>query len=285
MKRLILLVGMLILMALVVGGYCLYNAQWNATHYVTERTVYDAPPLRNDAQLADDVVAEKNPAFDETLVDSRPIGDWQVNASAAVVRLDCPVVKPDAEADMLVLRRSYKEAIDAAKQLHSDLLPSANMLAGAAKQFDDGLYAALDLACFRGELGLAPSAPDWAFAVLAELPQTSPARAFLAAALELAGRKTELGACDRKAKDDWLAKFEQNKAASKPISFYDWTPELEQVWRFESHQLGSSRYVIAVDEFADVELAGTNVPTRQELRDACEHCQSKEEIVRRLTGR
>ena len=159
MKHLILLVGMLILMALVVGGYCLYNAQWNATHYVTERTVYDAPPLRNDAQLADDVVAEKNPAFDETLVNSRPIGDWQVNASAAVVRLDCPVVKPDAEADMLVLRRSYKEAIDAAKQLHSDLLPSANMLAGAAKQFDDGLYAALDLACFRGELGLATSAP------------------------------------------------------------------------------------------------------------------------------
>ena len=199
---------------------------------MTEHSEYHAPPPRDDEPLVDDVLAEKNPAFDESLVDSRPIGDWQINASAAVVRLDCPMVKPDAEAAMLELRPSYRAAMTAAGDLRFNLLPSANMLDGAAKQFDDGLYAALDLACFRGELGLAPAAPDWAAAVLGQLPKTSPARPFLAAALELAGKGAELTAAERNAKDGWLAEFDENKAASKPISFYDWTPELTQVWRF-----------------------------------------------------
>ncbi len=66
----------------------------------------------------------------------------------------------------------------------------------------------------------------------AQLPQTSPARPFLAAALELAGKQTELAAAERTAKDKWLAEFEASEVASKPIGFYDWTPELVQVWRF-----------------------------------------------------
>ena len=53
----------------------------------------------------------------------------------------------------------------------------------------------------------------------------------------------------------------------------------------ESWQLGRSRYVIAVDEFAEIELAGSNVLTREELRDACDRYQTKEEIVRGLSGR
>jgi len=245
----ILFVG-LVIAGLAAGGYGLYDAWWHATHFVTEHSEYHAPPVRDDAQLADDILAEKNPAFDEALVDSRPIGDWQINASAAVVRLDCPMVKPDAEAAMLVLRPSYRAAMTAAGDLRFNLLPSANMLDGAAKQFDDGLYAALDLACFRGELGLAPAAPDWAAAVLAQLPKTSPARPFLAAALELAGKEVELTAAEPQAKDRWLAEFEENKAASKPIAFYDWMPELKQVWRFYrflQHEFPQDRLAIPRD--------------------------------------
>ncbi len=40
-----------------------------------------------------------------------------------------------------------------------------------------------------------------------------------------------------------------------------------------------------VDEFAEFELSGSNVLTRQELRAACDRGQTKEEIVRILTGR
>ena len=128
--------------------------------YTTEETEYHAPPPEPDKALANDRLEEKKPAFDETLIDSRPLGDWEVNASAAVVRLDCPTIKPDVEGDLLVLRPSYAEAMRPEAQAGRNVLPSANLLDGAAKQFDDGLYAAVDLACYRGELGLAPAAPD-----------------------------------------------------------------------------------------------------------------------------
>ena len=64
------------------------------------------------------------------------------------------------------------------------------------------------------------------------LPPKSPARPFLAAALELAGKPAKLAAAEKAEKDRLLAEFQQDKAASKPIAFYDWTPELTQVWRF-----------------------------------------------------
>jgi hypothetical protein len=251
MKRTFIVVALVVLI-MVVGGIDAYYTWWDSAvnepqerfiaetkqkqprteTYVTEWNEYHAPPANDEVPLTDDVLAEKNPRFDETLVDSRTIDGWQVNASAAVVRLDSPMIKPDADGAMLVLRKSYSLAALTARATHRHLLPSANMLDGAAKQFDDGLYAALDLACFQGKLGLSPSAPDWAAAVLAQLPAASPARPFLAAALELAGKSVDLTPAQRTAKDRWLAEFEGNEVASKPIGFYDWTPELKQVFRF-----------------------------------------------------
>ncbi len=53
----------------------------------------------------------------------------------------------------------------------------------------------------------------------------------------------------------------------------------------ESWQLGRSRYVIPVDEFAKFELSGLTALTREKLRAACDRYQTKEAIVRGLTGR
>jgi hypothetical protein len=106
------------------------------------------------------------------------------------------------------------------------------MLDGTAKQFDDGLYAALDLACFEGELGIAPGSPDFIRAVFEKLPAGSAARPFLAAALRLADVKVPLNADEETARDEFLADFERDQARSKPISFYTWTEELQNVWRF-----------------------------------------------------
>ncbi len=231
MKRVIVLMVCVAAALVAAASYGVYCAWWNANYFETEHDEYQAPP-RDDLQLVNDRLAEKRPAFDDKLVNSRPLGAWELNASAAVIRLDCPMIMPDSDREMLVLRPSYADAIKAAKDCHLDLLPSANTLDGAAKQFDDGLYAALDLACFRGEIGFAPAAPAWAAAVLQRLPNQSPARPFLAAALELAGKTFDLAAAERQEKDRLLAQFEQDQAASKPISFYIWTPELRQVWRF-----------------------------------------------------
>jgi hypothetical protein len=105
-------------------------------------------------------------------------------------------------------------------------------LDGAAKQFDDGLYAAVDLACYRGELGVGPAVPDVIRAIFDKQPAKSPARPLLAAALELAGRKAPLPPDEESAKQSLLRAFEADQPRSKPLGFYDWTPELKQVWRF-----------------------------------------------------
>jgi hypothetical protein len=247
MKRWIILFVAVAAAVAAVGAYAVYRSWWNAAYYVVETEQYDPPPEHADLPLADDLLDRQKPPFDATLIDSRPLGDWQLNASAAVLRLDCPMIKPDSEGAMLVLRPSYADAIKAAKRSGLALLPSANLLDGAARQFDDGLYAALDLACFRGDLTPIPAAPGWAAAVFQRLPANSTARPFLAAALELAGQPVQLSGYEQRDKKVWLDGFEKNKTASKPIGFYDWTPELKQVWRF---------YRFLQHEFNDRELAG-----------------------------
>ena len=213
-----------------------YAVWWLVTHDIVTRTEYHETPPRDDLNLVDDVLEDKNPAFDEDLIDSRPIHqhghNWEVNASAAVIRLDCPAIKPDVEPDLLDLHASYTQAAEAAKRHGHQLLPSANMLDGAAKQFDDGLYAALDLACYRGALGLSPAPADLVEAIFEQSPPGSPARPFLAAALKLAGREMALEPEEQEVRDRHLADFRRDEARSKPISFYTWTPELETVWRF-----------------------------------------------------
>ncbi|MBN1670586.1 MAG: hypothetical protein JXR37_06115 [Kiritimatiellae bacterium] len=218
---------------------------WRVTHETVEKINYQEPEDSGEFKLKDDRLADKNPAFDPTLVDSRPLGDWEVNKSAAVIKLDCPAVKPDTETHLLDLHASYAAVARFAEERGLNLLPSANMLDGAAKQFDDGLYAALDLACFRGELGPTPAAPDLIQGLCAKLPATSPAKPFLAAALELAGRSVALSPAETKKKAALLAAFERDKARSQPISFYNWTPELRQVWRF---------YRFLQREFGETEL-------------------------------
>ena len=61
-----------------------------------------------------------------------------------------PVIKPDVEPNLLVLYPSYVQAV---KNAPGTVLPSINLIDGKAKQFDDGLYAALDQAYFdaKGE--------------------------------------------------------------------------------------------------------------------------------------
>jgi hypothetical protein len=200
--------------------------------YFIDRTEINPRPPRVKLELEDDRLEDKNPSFDAALVDSRPLGDWEINKSAVVIRLECPDILQDTGAELLVLRPSYRDAIRVARESGYDLLPSANLIDGAAKQIDDGLYAAIDLACFRGELGTGPSAPGLVQTLFDRLPQGSPARPFLAAAVGLTGKVVDLEQAEAALKEEFLNQFERDKERSKPIGFYTWTPELEEVWRF-----------------------------------------------------
>lgn len=198
--------------------------------FEVERTEYKLPAPKPDDVLTDDRLEDKQPAFDPTVVDRRPLDwqGWQLNASAAVIRLDVPMIKPDVEPKLLELFPSYAAA---ARQASAEsILPSVNLLDGKAKQFDDGLYAALDQAYYQGIDGKLQSHVAVVRRLAARVGPASPAAPFLAAGLELAGAPVEVA--DEKRKDEWLADFNRDESRSKPIGFYTWNETLAKCFRF-----------------------------------------------------
>jgi hypothetical protein len=229
-KLLILLVGIAVIAGGAIAVY--FVAIKDKVVYDVEFTDYKAPNSSDDEQLADDRLEDKKPAFDEAVVDRRPIGDdraWLLNASAAVIRLDVPPIQTDHEDRLLTLYPSYADTF----QHGSDaipVLPSLNLLDGKAKQFDDGLYAALDLAYYQGLTGKLPGHVQLIERLAERVGKNSPAAAYLSAGLELAGVKIDIA--DQPARESLLADFRAEEAASKPIGFYTWNDELEKLFRF-----------------------------------------------------
>jgi hypothetical protein len=214
---------------------------------VVEVTDYKPPPVEDDG-LADDRLEDKQTAFDPELVDRRPLGEWLVNQSEAVIRLDVPMARPDRDAELLVLRASYADALAAAKQHRSwmDTLPSVNLIDGKAKQFDDGLYAAIDQAYFQGIEGQLESHLSIVSRMLEAAGPDSAAAPYLAAGLTLGGQ--EASAADNSHRDKLVRQFQANPALAKPIGFYNWTPTLQRCWamlRFFQQPLGENDPIVA----------------------------------------
>jgi hypothetical protein len=227
------LIGPLFLVGVPVAVLALFGTAFfvvpRGETYEVEYTDYDNPEPPPGPTLEDDKLEDKNPEFDPELVDSRPLDGWEVDASAAVIRLDCPIIKPDLDPELLELHSSYAAADLDKKSLHN--LPSANLIDGANKQFDDGLFAALEVATFRGSIAAFPALPQLVQEIAAKLSSGSPARPFLAAALSLAGQNFELTDAEQSSRDTYLADFNSDELRSKPISFYNWTEELQTIWK------------------------------------------------------
>ncbi len=188
-----------------------------------EITTYTPPP-DDDGLLRDDVLDDKTPEFDPTVIDRRPDRGWVLNASAAVIRLDVPAIKPDVEPRLLVLYPSYVQAI---KDAPAKVLPSINLIDGKAKQFDDGLYAALDQAYFAGKGDALPSLLAMLKRLREKIDKRSPAADYLAAGISLAGDSANLAEPARRLANAFLA----DQVKSKPIAFYTWTPALSACFR------------------------------------------------------
>jgi hypothetical protein len=201
---------------------------WSDEGFEVEVADYRQAAPKPEDELVDDPLGEKNPPFIAGLIDRRPEGGWQLNASAAVLRLAVPMLKPDADADLLELRPSYADAMAKAPGSLT-VLPSINMIDGKAKQFDDGLFAAIELAYYNGNPRLA--SPVSVIERLKErVAPDSAASAYLAAGLEIA--RAPAKPAQANLVSSWLSRFESDAMASKPFSFYAWNPELSQAFRF-----------------------------------------------------
>jgi hypothetical protein len=231
---------LILLPALGIAGITIWSVYFNNPNspwpfrqtYETEHTEYQPPAPDPADVLVDDRLEDKKTGFDPARADPRPLGpngEWLINNSAAIFRLDVPLIKPDTEADLLVLHPSYAAAIQA-YPIREHILPSVNLIDGKAKQFDDGLYAALDQAYYQGLEGKLLSHVALVRRIYEKAGKNSPAAPFLAAGLELAGVKVECA--DEAAKQLMLRRFETNEVASKPIGFYTWNETLSRCFRF-----------------------------------------------------
>jgi hypothetical protein len=108
---------------------------------------------------------------------------------------------------------------------------SAAMLMQKAKQFDDGLYAAVELAAQRG-LGAMPGKSAWLQQWSeATKPASEMGLTVLLAAGKLGGGQPAIPGIQQKPVTDALKKFNASPVHSKPLGFYTWSPELEAIFR------------------------------------------------------
>jgi hypothetical protein len=177
-------------------------------------------------------------------------------AGAAVVRetvIDGHRVKIDMTAQVISLvipeDRSFGETREKAEPPLSPTIAqamgyghfvSASVLAAKAKQFDDGLYAAADLAA---QNGCGSYTGKKAMLVMIEqalrkepaTPQSRKARALIYAALTLGGQAAQDESAVVKEAGELQKEFLGSELRSKPIGFYTWNAELGKV--FQSDRL------------------------------------------------
>jgi hypothetical protein len=197
----------------------------------------EVEPAKVEDLLKDDRIEDKNPVFDPALIDSRPFGPkdnpWQLNLSAAVIRLDVPDLRDDRDAEgFFRLYPSYAAAAVALRNAGYDVLPSVNLIGGKAKQFDDGMYAAIDTWAVRNADEGVRSLERLIRQVMSELDPTGEPHAWLWASLEIGGlispdEQSRRPAHAKRYMEDFLAMQER----AEPVGFYTWTEDLKRAFQ------------------------------------------------------
>lgn len=210
---------------------------------------------RKSEPLQDDQLSDKHPTYDaaRTVVEEFDGCQVTLNKSASVTRL---TLQASGATDDAVRGKIFPSRAAALAALGgAPTLPSVEVVNGALKPFNDGLYAAVELAAEHGDASLVDKHQLF-LDLLAELMTRSKQGATaergpaLAAAKHIATAFTLGGdsdVVDPALVDDATAaaaKFEQAGIYSKPIGFYTWTPELEAI--FTRDRWLQSRYVPGV---------------------------------------
>jgi hypothetical protein len=111
-------------------------------------------------------------------------------------------------------------------------MTSAALLAHKAKQFDDGFYAAIELAAWQG--GSAFAGKLALLRALAEALAREPpdeATTAIEAAARLGGVAVKLPEAMEEAVSRAILEFDADPGRSKPIAFYTWSPALTAIFR------------------------------------------------------
>jgi len=194
--------------------------------------------------VEDDRIEDKNPQFDATRTVEETFDGCTVtlNKSGTVTKLDIvPFDSGDTTGEILYATRA--EAIAALQGNGQDVIPSMEVVGGAAKHVNDGVYAAIELMLQDGTedvVGKRVFLADLIDAVGAAAEGASePAKqhlnngvAFLGAALSLGGGDlSNLEPGHRSAATAKAQAFAAKPRWARAVGFYTWSEALTQVFR------------------------------------------------------
>lgn len=223
-----------------------------------ETIVTEDESSSSEPRLEDDKIEDKKPVYNDKLWFTETFDGCEVslNRSGSVAKLDVVPMSEQEQSSLGKLFRTRKEAIAAAGQGSVNLLPSMEVVNGAMKPFNDGLYAAVELAVQQGSSGLIESKQAFlgklaaglksahATASTAAAPHLERAMVYVGAALLLGGATPDItvGAL-AKAKTAADNYQKQGQLYSRPIGFYTWSKALEGIFtqdRFLQNRDGNS---------------------------------------------
>lgn len=230
---------LLLAVAPVVGSSvgCVFDGLgWNET--VTETSALFQTPVNADDQLSD-----KHPVFDPSRVVVEPYASCAatLDKSAALTKLDVVGFSGDDSTLNSALFHGY---LDAAVALSDrEIIPSMEVVEAALEPFDDGLFAAVEVAADDGSSGSPVSKRAMLNAVLAQLVATAAtgaaseqsyareAAAQIAAAISLSGDAPTAPSDVLASAASLVSAFDADPIASRPIGFYTWTSRLSDIYQ------------------------------------------------------
>ena len=206
-----------------------------------EEDVIQNSGLEGMSRIEDDRIEDKHPALDPArTVKERFVGpngcEITMNKSAAVTKLDIVPLEDGEKVLDKKLFRGRTEALAAISAIEgADPIPSMEVVNGALKPFNDGLYAAVELEVETGkrQLFVALASRLAALAAGADAstrPAFDDAAVLVGAAQILAGATPTIDATLVSRAQSRAAAFQAQPALARPIGFYTWSPALERIF-------------------------------------------------------
>ncbi len=193
-------------------------------------------------QIEDDRIEDKHPIYDaqRTVTESFGPDSYNtcaitMNKSAAVTKLD---IVPLEGAETALDKRLFHgraEALGIIAGIGGDAIPSMEVVNGALKPFNDGLYAAVELEAEASKRALCTALAARLITLAAAADSTvrpafDDAAVLVGAAQILAGDTPTIDSSLQSRAQARAGAFQSDAALARPIGFYTWTPALGRVF-------------------------------------------------------
>ena len=203
-----------------------------------EEDVIQNSDVQGMMQIEDDRIEDKHPVFDpaRTVTEMFDYCPITMNKSAAVTKLDIvPFEGADSALDKKLFR-GRTEALAAIAGIDAaDPIPSMEVVNGALKPFNDGLYAAVELEIETSKRALFATlatrlAAAAASADAATRPAFDDASELVGTAQILGGYTPTVDPAVTSRAQGAAAAFQAQPAIARPIGFYTWTQALQRIF-------------------------------------------------------